>query len=256
DPESAVSRQLAFWKSSLEGLPEEISLPVDRVRPLEPSHRGGSVPLALGAGSHRALRALAREGGASMFMVVQAAVAGLLSRLGSGTDIPIGAPIAGRTDDALEDLVGFFVNTLVLRTDTSGDPSFRELVGRVRAADLAAYENQDLPFERLVEVLNPARSLARNPLFQVMVALQNLDRPVAEFAGLRVRGADAGGVTAKFDLSFHMAERFGADGSAAGIEGVVEYSEDLFDRSTVESLAARLIRLFEAAVADPDRSLT
>ncbi|MER7567863.1 amino acid adenylation domain-containing protein [Streptomyces sp. NPDC097941] len=251
-----MSRQLAFWKDTLDGLPEEISLPVDRVRPLEPSHRGGAVSLVVGAGVHRGLRGLAREGGASMFMVVQSAVAALLSRLGAGSDVPIGAPVAGRTDDALEDLVGFFVNTLVLRTDTSGDPTFRELLGRVRAADLAAYENQDLPFERLVEVLNPARSLARNPLFQVMVALQNLERPVAEFAGLRVRGGDAGQVTAKFDLSFHVAERFGADGGAAGLEGVVEYSEDLFDRSTVESLVGRLVRLLEAVVADADRPLT
>ncbi|MFF4083541.1 amino acid adenylation domain-containing protein [Streptomyces sp. NPDC001777] len=231
-------------------------MPVDRVRPVEPSHRGGSVPLVVGAGVHRGLRELARGASVSMFMVVQAAVAGLLSRLGSGSDIPVGAPIAGRTDDALDDLVGFFVNTLVLRTDTSGDPSFRELLGRVRAVDLAAYENQDLPFERLVEVLNPARSLARNPLFQVMVVLQNLERPDVEFEGLRVSGVGPVGVTAKFDLSFHVAERFGADGGAGGIEGVVEYAEDLFDRSTVESLVDRLVRLLEAAVAGPDRPLS
>ena len=183
-------------------------------------------------------------------MVLQAGVAALLTRLGAGTDIPIGSPIAGRTDGALDDLVGFFVNTLVLRTDTAGNPSFRELIARVRATNLAAYGHQELPFERLVEVVNPARSLARHPLFQVMLAFQNNPPAGFDLPGLTTAFEPVAATTAKFDLSVSLGEQRCIQRIAGwDIDGVLEYATDLFDRATVEALARRLMRLLEAAVA-------
>ncbi|MFD1051256.1 condensation domain-containing protein, partial [Kibdelosporangium lantanae] len=152
--------------------------------------------------------------GVSTFMLVRTAVAALLTRLGAGTDIPLGTTVAGRTDEALDELVGFFVNTLVLRTDTSGDPSFRELVTRVRTTDLAAYANQDVPFDRLVDELNPARSLARNPLFQIMVSYQNNESGSLTLPGLTLAPHPLPEDTAQFDLSFDFTD--GDQGTVLG----------------------------------------
>src|SRR6266542_1962612 len=252
DAGSVLGRQLSYWRDRLCGLPDQIALPSDRGRPAVASYRGGSVEFGLSAALHGRLLGLAREQGASLFMVLQAGLAALLSRLGAGEDIAIGSPIAGRTDSALEDLVGFFVNTLVLRTDTSGHPSFRALVGRVRASNLEAYSHQELPFERLVEALNPARSLAHHPLFQVMLALQNNAAVELELEGVSASVEAVAGASAKFDLSVSLAEQRTADGSAGGISGVMEYASDLFERASVEALAGRLVRLLEAAVAAPE----
>ncbi|MFB7511378.1 AMP-binding protein, partial [Streptomyces broussonetiae] len=234
------------------GLPQQVQLPADRPRPPVASQLGGQVEVRLDPELHQALRDLATGSGASLFMVLQAGLAALLTRLGAGTDIPVGSPIAGRTDEALDELVGFFVNTLVLRTDTSGDPGFADLLGRVRQKALTAYDHQDVPFEYLVEVVNPARSLAHHPLFQVMLALQNAPGGDFDLPGLDVAAYPVAARTAKFDLGVSLAERFGPDGSPAGIVGAVEYATDLFDRSTVETLFVRWTRLLAAVVAAPE----
>ncbi|MGH3873694.1 MAG: amino acid adenylation domain-containing protein [Pseudonocardiaceae bacterium] len=255
DPGSLFATQVAYWTGTLAGLPEQLHLPTDRPRPAIASYRGDHVPVRIAAPLHQGLVSLARQGAASLFMVLHAGLAALLSRLGAGHDIPLGSPIAGRTDQALDSLVGFFVNMLVLRTDTSGDPTFAQLIARVRGTALAAYAHQDVPFEYLVEILNPERSLARHPLFQVTLALQNTPLANFELSGLRIRPVWAGTGTAKFDLSVSLTERHSVDGSPAGIDGFVEYASDLFDAGTVELIVARWMRLLEAVLADPDRPI-
>jgi non-ribosomal peptide synthetase component F len=251
DPESVLGRQLGYWRAALDGAPQVLELPADRPRPAVASHRGDVVPFALDAAAHAAVLRVARDTGATVFMVLQAALAALLSRLGAGADIPIGTVVAGRADEALDDVVGFFVNTLVLRTDVSGDPTFAELLTRVRETDLAAYDHQDLPFERLVEELNPDRSTAHHPLVQVTLVLQNTGG--ARPAGSALAGAevpfDTG--TAKFDLTLAVREEHDGD-TPGGIRGVLEYASDLFDPATAGLLADRLGRLLRAVTAAPE----
>ncbi|MGC4868623.1 amino acid adenylation domain-containing protein [Micromonospora sp. DT53] len=242
---SALAAQVDGWREALAGLPDEVDLPADRPRPAEASHRGDVVDFTLPAEVTERLRALARSTGTSMFMVVQAAVAVLLSRLGAGTDIPLGAPVAGRPDAALDDLVGFFVNTLVLRTDTSGDPSFRELLTRVRETDLAAYDRQDVPFEHLVEALNPTRSLGRHPLFQTMVSYLGEADAAWHLGSLRVETERVPQHVAMFDLSFDFFETRG------GVRGELEYATDRYDSSSAQTLVERLQRVLATVAADP-----
>ncbi|WP_276540091.1 non-ribosomal peptide synthetase [Streptomyces hygroscopicus] len=255
DETSPLARQLAYWKTALAGLPEEPALPTDRPRPAVASHRGAVVECDISPGLHRELLAVAHAGGASVFMVLQAALAVLLSKLGAGEDIPVGSPVAGRTDEALDDMVGFFVNTLVLRTDTSGRPSFTELVDRVRRADLAAYAHQDVPFERLVEVLNPDRSRSRHPLFQILLSMQDHPDRSLDLPGLTASVAPGDLTIAKFDLQFDFSERRDAAGAPAGIGGQVLYATDLYDAGTVRRMVRRFLRVLESAVARPGASI-
>ncbi|KOU04707.1 peptide synthetase, partial [Streptomyces sp. NRRL F-5755] len=251
DPTPLAAAQLAHWKQALAGLPDQLDLPTDRPRPAVASYAGDTVPFALDAAAHAALQRLARSTGTSVFMTVQAGLAALLTRHGCGTDIPLGTPVAGRADDSTAALVGFFTNTVVLRTDTSGDPAFRTLLERVRSATLAAYEHDTLPFDHLVEELNPRRSLARHPLFQVMLAWQSVPDAAFELgpqATARMTAVPSG--TAKFDLTLNAGEQPGG-----GIGGFFEFRTDLFDRATVQSLADRLTRLLTAAADTPDTPL-
>ncbi|MFJ6613304.1 non-ribosomal peptide synthase/polyketide synthase [Streptomyces sp. NPDC091289] len=260
DPDSPLSRQLDHWTAALDGLPEELALPTDRPRPAAGPHRAGRHRLEIPVDLHAELARCAKESQATPFMVVQAALAALLSRLGAGTDIPLGSPVAGRSHASLTDVVGLFANTLVLRTDVSGDPSFTELVRRVRETDLAAFAHQDVPFERLVEALRPERSAARHPLFQVVLewgdddtrALDSLRR----LPSLAVEPLHLTVDAAKFDLVWHLRPRLTPEGAPAGIAVDLEYSADLFDAATAEAFGDRLVRLLGAALAEPGRPVT
>ncbi|MGW7304459.1 amino acid adenylation domain-containing protein [Streptomyces sp. NPDC054835] len=255
DPDSAMSRQLAYWRERLAGAPELLDLPTDRPRPALATFRGDVVPFEVGAELTERLQALAQRERASLFMVLQAATATMLSKLGAGSDIPLGSPLAGRADSALDELVGFFVNTLVLRTDTSGNPAFTELLARVNESNLAAYDHQDLPFEYLVEVLNPARTTSHHPLFQVMLVLQNNVEPDWRLPGLDAVHETVPTRTAKFDLTVELTERFDRAGRPDGLRGEIEYATDLFDRATVERFSRYLLRVLDLVAADPARRL-
>ncbi|WP_065489848.1 non-ribosomal peptide synthetase [Rhodococcus opacus] len=248
DPGSLMSQQIAYWLDALSGLPDALTLPTDRPRPAVRSGLGSSVDFTVPAATVARLVSLAREAGATPFMVVHAALAVLLARLSGATDIAIGSPIAGRGDAALDDLVGMFVNTLVLRAQYQPDESFAELLGRMRDADLEAFSRADVPFERLVDKLNPIRSQSFSPLFQVMLAFQNFSRPAVELPGLTVTPVEVDRQAVQFDLSMTVGES--ADGGG-GFVGRLSYATDVFDGATVREIARRFVRILEAVVDDP-----
>ncbi|MFD4460555.1 amino acid adenylation domain-containing protein [Nocardia sp. NPDC058480] len=251
DPDSLLAAQVAFWRKTLSGLPEQLELPTDRPRPAVSNRTGGSLSVQVPASVHAGLSALAREHNATLFMVVHTALAMLLARLSGTRDIAIGTPVAGRGEQALDDLIGMFVNTLVLRTEVNPAANFAELLTEVRSRDLAAFGHADVPFERLVDLLEPVRSTARHPLFQVMLTFQNLARTDLALPGLAVSAADFTVPLAKFDLQVELAEHIGADGAPQGMAATFVYATDLFDRATVADFADRWTRVLAAVVAEP-----
>ncbi|WP_428835175.1 amino acid adenylation domain-containing protein [Rhodococcus pyridinivorans] len=253
DPGSMSSRQMDFWRRALDGIPDRIDLPADHPRPKVQSYRGASVDVSIGTEVHTALRALAQDHGATPFMVVHAAFAVLLSRLSGMRDIVVGTPVAGRNDPALDDLVGMFVNTIVFRAEVDLAESFSTLLSRVRKADLAAFAHADVPFERLVEVLDPVRSLAHHPLFQVGLSFQNLSRAYLDLPGLEAESLAAERNVSQFDLHLILAERYDGEGVVDGLAGVLTYATDLFEESTAQALADMFVRLVRDLVTDPTR---
>jgi amino acid adenylation domain-containing protein/non-ribosomal peptide synthase protein (TIGR01720 family) len=237
--------QLRFWRESLAGAPDELTLPTDRPRPIRPSGEGGTLHLELPPETAAALRDLAAERQISALMVLHTAVTVLLHRLGAGDDIVVGTPVAGRDEGALTDVIGFFVNTMVLRTDVSENPTVDDLLSRVRAADLAAFAHQELPFERLVEELNPPRVAGRNPLFNVFIGYHRNDGQDTEMFGLSTAWQEPPVSGAMFDLGFTL-----IDGESASL--MAEFSSDLFDESSVLTLTRRLAAVL-GQLADTSR---
>ncbi len=244
----ALEGQLAYWKAQLANLPT-LELPTDRPRPPMLSYRGTRAAFDLPASLMQGLKTLGQREGATLFMTLLAAFHVLLSRYSGQEDVAVGTPIAGRGRIKLERLIGFFANTLVLRSDLSGNPRFRELLARVRETALGAYTHQDLPFEKLVEELDPARDMSRNPLFQVMFALQNAPAATLALEGVEVSRLPLKGNTARFDLTLSVHE------SADGLHASWEYATDLFDAATIQRLGGHFNTLLEAIVVDPEQRI-
>ncbi|WP_194290168.1 non-ribosomal peptide synthetase/type I polyketide synthase [Rhizobium rhizogenes] len=244
------SRQVAFWLQNLAGSPPALGLPTDRSRPPVQSFEGSSLQFSISLKVAEQLRALGRAEGATLYMILLAAFQVVLGRWSNQSDIIVGTPVAGRTSKDVEQLVGFFVNTLAMRADLSGDPNFRQLLQKVRVNALDAFANQDLPFEQLIDELNPPRDASRHPIFQVLFALQNVPDRVVDMPGLEVTAFRGDITTSKFDISLYIFETGGT------LSGLFEYSTELFDRDTIDRLSNQLINLLSGIVIEPNQPIS
>ncbi|MDV6273696.1 amino acid adenylation domain-containing protein [Rhodococcus erythropolis] len=248
--QSLAHSQIAFWKQRLAGAPEQLHLPTDRPRPLDPSMRGAGVDIRIGASTHQKLVARAAEHDATTFIALHACFALLLARYSATDDIVVGTPVAGRGDRSLDLLVGMFVNTLALRTVVDRDATFGEYLAQVRAVDVDAFDNADVPFDVVVDALELDRSSSHHPVFQAAITSRITTTHTAELAGVSMSARAVETGLTKFDLELTVTERREA-GSAAGIDATFTYSTDLFDRTTVEALARNFVTLVESAVSEP-----
>ncbi len=244
-----LERQLAYWKQQLSGAPAALELPTDFPRPAMQSYRGSSQELALSAELTQGLQALSRREGVTLFKTLLAAWQVLLARYSGQEDVVVGSPIAGRNRTDVEGLIGIFVNTLVLRTELSGNPTFRQLLRRVREVTLGAYAHQDLPFEKLVEELQPERNLSHSPFFQVMLVLKNAPFSLLDLSGVSASPLHKDNRTAKFDLTLSLQE------TADGLRGTLQYNTDLFDAGTITRLIGHFQVLLEGIAADPSQRI-
>ncbi|WP_375773015.1 amino acid adenylation domain-containing protein [Archangium gephyra] len=244
-----LESKLAWWCKQLQGAAPALELPTDRPRPAVQSNRGAlhylHLPLELAEGLHK----LSQQEGVTLFMTLLAGFQVLLHRYSGQDDISVGSPMAGRGQAELEGLIGFFVNVLVMRARVRGEESFRELLRQVREVALGAYAHEEVPFDKLVEALNPPRDTSRAPLFQVSFALQNAPSPDLKLPGIESRPLELTGQVSKYDLTLSLRE------TGTGLEGIVEYSTDLFDASTIARMAGHLRTLLEGVVADPGRCI-
>ncbi|MFD1334936.1 amino acid adenylation domain-containing protein [Oceanobacillus iheyensis] len=249
---SSAEEELDYWKQQLIELPAETPLPYDVQRPKTRQNEGKHYPFIIDQQLQSAITNYAKENNVTTFMVLQASLTSVLSRLGSGVDIPIGTPIVGRNNQQLDDLIGFFVNTLVLRTDVSNNPTFHELVSRVKKTNVEAYDRQDIPFDKVVEIVNPERSASRHPLFQMMLILQNAPNPVVDIPQVDSDVKVSGTGTAKFDLTFELWEQ---PNEAGALNGIIEYRTDLYKDNQIEHMCQQWLTFLKHALETPDKTI-
>ncbi|HYX27924.1 MAG TPA: amino acid adenylation domain-containing protein [Pyrinomonadaceae bacterium] len=248
--DEAIERQLNYWRRQLANVPTALELPADFSLPASRTYEGGRVSTKLSLQLCKSIRKLSRDQNATLFMVLLAAFQALLFRYSSQEDVVVGTPVAGRTMFETEDLIGAFVNTLVLRTDLSGAPTFREVLARVRATVMAAFCHQDVPFEKLVEELNPERKANRSPLFQVMFSFQNMPEPELAVNGTKFTTIKIDNDAAKFDLTLEV------DETPDAISISFEYAKDLFAAATINRMLGHFLNLLNAVVSDPAKAIT